>query len=98
MDKKIQRAFEIYKSLLLDVHIPTKTKDKNLHEDSQEAYEFAFRVVHDVLEARQDSGVDKAVSCEEAGQNAYELVEELKGIVLELVKSNKDVAIDNLLR
>lgn len=98
MHKKLSRAFEIYRVLLLDVHIPTKTTDKNLHEDSVGAYEFAFKVVHDVLEARQDTATDDPVPCDEAGPKAYELIEELKDIVGELIDENEDIGIDNLLR
>ena len=93
-----KRIFEIYKRLL-EIHILTKTTDKNwFHSDTATAYEWAFSLFHKVEELKQDLEIDEPVEVEEVSQEAYDLVEELKWIVQTMVKDNKDIAMDELLR
>jgi hypothetical protein len=40
---------------------------------------------------RQDLGMDETTDCEESGQEAYDLIEELKEIIYGEVEKNKDI-------
>lgn len=98
MDKQLQRVFAIYKRLL-EIHILTKTTDKNwFHKDTEDAYNNAFDVFHKIKELNQDIEVDTPDTVEAVAEQAYMLQEELSSIIKEFVKSNKDIAMDELLR
>jgi hypothetical protein len=98
MDKQLQRVFAIYKRLV-EIHILTKTTDKNgFHKDTEDAYENAFDVFHKIKELNQDIEVDTPEEVSKVASEAYELQEEVSGIVKELVKTNSDIAMDELLR
>ena len=95
---KLARVFAIYKRFL-EIHILTKTTDKNwFHHDTEDAYENAFDVFHKVKELRQDLEMDTPDLVTEVATEAYDLQEELETIVRDMVKENKDIAMDELLR
>ncbi len=94
----MNRIFQIYKRLL-EIHILTKTTDKNwFHKDLETAYENAFDVFHKVDELKQDLEIEKSSTVESVATEAYELQEELKKLIQVMVKSNEDIAMDELLR
>jgi hypothetical protein len=94
----LKKVFEIYKRLL-SIHILTKTTDENgFHKDTEDAYEKSFDIFHSISELRQDLEMDTPEEVESVAQEAYDLVEELKGLLEKEVKSNKDIAMDELLR
>lgn len=98
MDKTLVRVFAIYKRLL-EIHILTKTTDKNgFHSDTQSAYENAFDVFHKIKETRQDLEIDSPELVVSVADEAYTLQEEIEDIVRSMVKENKDIAMDELLR
>lgn len=94
----MNRIFQIYKRLL-EIHILTKTTDDNgFHQDTAEAYAKAFDVFHTISELRQDLEIDTPELVSSVADEAYELVEELKGLTTDMVNKNKDIAMDELLR
>jgi translation initiation factor 2 alpha subunit (eIF-2alpha) len=61
----MQKVFDIFKELLAEIHIPTKTTDTQFHKDSEEAYELAFDIFHLVSEMNQDIEKDPSVDEDE---------------------------------
>jgi hypothetical protein len=97
-DPSIEKIFNIFKELFV-LHVLTKTTDTVFHEIvSKKNYEKAFEIVHSIYEARQNIGLDSSIDCEEAGERSYNCIVELKSIIEEMVKSNKDIGLDNMLR
>ena len=92
MDKK-----QIFDRLLA-IHIESKTTGSQYHKDTEKAYEFAFDAFHTTEEMKQDLGLSQASDCEDTGQEAYDLIENLKAIIEKDVKQNKDIGYDNRLR
>ena len=95
MDKN--RLIVIYIRLLC-IHIQSLTTGSQFHKDTERAYETLFDTAHPILEMLQALGAMPTTDCEEDWQEAYDLIEEAKTIVEWLVKSNKDIWYDNLLR
>lgn len=89
--------FSAFKNLL-DIHIAVKTSYPLLHEHTEKAYELAFDCFHQISEKRQDLQLDKSMDDEEAVQNAYKDMEELKKVLYDMVKEKNSVGMDNLLR
>jgi len=98
MDKQLARVFAIYKRFL-EIHILTKTTDKNwFHKDTESAYDNAFDVFHKISEIRQDLEMDTPDMVSEVATEAYTLQEELEDLLRKMAESNKDIALDNLIR
>lgn len=93
-DKKLK---EIFDSLLL-THIGTKTTASRFHEKSAEWYEFALEVRHSIGEKLQDIEVMDPISCDDASDQAYKDLEDLKNTLISMCKENKDIGMDNLIR
>ena len=91
------RLLVIYIKLLC-IHIKSLTTWTQFHKDTERAYEELFDVFHPIQEMMQALWQEPTSDCEENGQEAYDLIEEAKGIVEWLVKGNKDIGYDNLLR
>ena len=83
---------------MLDLHIKTKTTDTVFHKESLFFYETLFDVFHDAKEAMQDSKQESGIDGKEARAKSYKLLEEAKSILESMVNSNKDIAVDNVLR
>lgn len=84
---------------LLEIHIKTKTTDKNgFHSDTKAAYEKAFDVMHDIAELKQDQLMEAPYKVEDVAQEAYDLLEEIKEYIYEKIGQNTDYAMDELLR
>lgn len=95
---KLSRVFAIYKRFL-EIHILTKTTDKNwFHKDTESAYDNAFDVFHKISEIRQDLEMDNPELVVSVATEAYDLQEELETILRDMAKINKDIALDNLIR
>lgn len=94
----MDELFEIFKKLLVDIHIPTKTENTQFHKDSEGAYELAFDCFHLIKEMNQDIEEDEEVEVKEVGAEAYSLVERIKEILAEEISNNDDIGKDNLLR
>ena len=93
----MDRLLQIH-NRLLQIHIESKTTGTQFHKDTEKAYELAFDVFHLLSEMRQNLWLDENTDCEESGQEAYDLLEEMKSFVYDLAASNKDVGYDNLIR
>ena len=87
--------FEIYKRLL-EIHIASKTACKNFHADTETAYDLAFDCFHLTEEMKQNLGEAKPLTPEDAEQEAYDLMEELKTLLKE--EMDGDTGMDNLAR
>lgn len=92
-----KELFSLYEEMF-DLHVWTKTNDTVFHKASESFYEDLFDVVHGVDEAMQDSKQAPTTDPKMARKRAYEIIEKAKGIVEGLVNSNKDMAVDNVLR
>lgn len=98
MDKQLATIRKINKRLT-DIHILTKTTDKNwFHKDTESAYEFAFETYHDIKEMLQNIEAEPPEKVINVADEAYMLLEELQDTINEMVKENKNIALDNLLR
>jgi len=97
MDKRIARLFEI-NTRMTQIHIGVKTVDNLFHKATEAFYLKTFDVVHQIAEKRQDVKADKPMDCEIAEQEAYDLLEETKDILKELIDENTTIWEDNLLR
>ena len=98
MEKLLNRVFDIYKRMVI-IHILTKTTDKNwFHKDTESAYDNAFDVFHKISEIRQDLEMDTPDMVSEVATEAYTLQEELEDLLRKMAESNKDIALDNLIR
>lgn len=93
----MDKLFQIYKRLL-EIHIQSFTTWTQFHKDTEEAYNLAFDVFHLNSEMKQALWQEPTTDCEENGQEAYNLIEEMKAINESLVKANKDIWFDNNLR
>lgn len=93
----MDKLSELYDEML-NLHIGTKTNDTVFHTASEGFYETLFDVMHQSKEAMQDSKQAKPVDAKMARKRAYEIIEEAKSIVEGMVNSNKDMAVDNVLR
>jgi len=91
------KVFDLYKEML-ELHIGTKTNDIVFHQASKWFYETLFSAFHDAKEVLQDSKQESPVNAEDARKKSYKLLEEAKGILTSMVESNKDIAVDNVLR
>lgn len=92
-----KELFSLYEELY-NLHVGTKTNDTVYHSASASLYEDLFNVVHSVDEAMQDSKQESPVDPKMARKRTYEIIEKAKSIVEGLVNSNKDMAVDNVLR
>ena len=95
MDKN--RLLQIYIRLLI-IHIQSFTTWTQFHKDTERAYEELFDIFHPIQEMLQAMGQEPTTDWCEDWQEAYDLIEEAKTIVEWLVKWNKDIWYDNLLR
>lgn len=93
----MERLFGIFEQLLL-LHIGTKTNDPLFHEKSAAFYQIVFDIFHEVSEKNQDIWEDKPVDCEEARQETYDLLEEAKELLEEMIEEDNSYGKDNLLR
>lgn len=93
----MDKLFKLYKSML-DIHIQTKTIDKVFHEATADFYELLFSLFHEISEKRQDIEMDKPANCEEAKNEAYDLLEKAKIELEELINEENTFWMDNLLR
>lgn len=95
----MEELFKIYKRLLA-IHIATKCapEAEPFHRKTEDAYNTLFSVFHTISEMRQDIEEDEPELVSDVAIEAYDLVEQAKGIVEKMVKSNKDLGMDNLLR
>ena len=83
---------------MLDLHIGTKAVDVVFHKESEAFYDMLFDIFHQVSEKNQDLEIDEPTDCESAKLEAYSLLEEAKSELEGMIKSNKDMGMDNLLR
>ena len=93
----MERLFQIYKRLL-EIHIQSFTTWTQFHKDTEEAYNTLFDVFHAISEMQQALWQEPTTDCCDNGQESYDLIEEAKSINEKLVKSNKEIWFDNLLR
>lgn len=91
------KIFPIFESLLVN-HIATKTSYPLLHQYTKGAYELAFECFHQIGERMQDNELKDAIDDEEAVQQAYKDMEDLKKALYDLIKEKNSVGMDNLLR
>ena len=91
------RLLKIYIRMLV-IHIQSLCTWTQYHKDTERAYETLFDTAHPILEMLQALWQEPTTDCEDSWQEAYDLIEEAKGIVEELVRWNKDLGYDNLLR
>lgn len=83
---------------LTELHILTKTTDHLFHTASEKWYEDSFDVFHTIAEKRQDIGEDKSMDCHTAAKEALPILEKVRDTLDKMIKENKDVGMDNLLR
>lgn len=93
----MEQIFEIYKQIL-SAHIKTKTVCPLFHEKSADFYELLFDIFHEISEKRQDIEVDMPWDEKALIQQTYDNLEETKSIIEEMINSNKNIGMDNLLR
>ncbi len=96
--ERLDKAFDIFVRALDNAHIPSITVDGPYHSDTEELYQLAFDFYHMMKEARQNLGLDEAVEVCDVAQETYDMAEEMKEIIDEEIKSNKDTGYDNILR
>lgn len=92
-----KELFSLYEEMF-DLHVWTKTNDAVFHKSSEAFYEALFNAAHWVDEAMQDSKQASPINPSEARKKSYVIMEKAKKIVEDLVNSNKDIAVDNVLR
>ena len=83
---------------LLFIHIRSLTTWTQFHLDTEKAYERAFDVLHLTEEMLQALGQQPTTDSCEDWQEAYNLIEELRQIIKDDIKSNKDEWYDDELR
>lgn len=88
---------DIFDSLLA-THIATKSTASQFHEKSSEWYEFALEVRHSIGEKFQDIEQNDPIGCDDASDQAYNNLCDLKCTLETMAKENKDIWLDNLLR
>lgn len=97
MENKSKEIFALYEEMF-HLHVGTKTNDTVFHKASEAFYETLFDVAHQTDESMQDSKQASPIDPVMARKRAYEIIEEAKSIVEGMVNSNKDMAVDNVLR
>ena len=83
---------------LLDLHIKTKTVCPLFHEKSQDWYELAFDIFHEISEKRQDIEIDSPIDIDQAHQEGYDTIESIKNELDKMIKWSNSYGMDNLLR
>lgn len=91
------RLFQIYKSVL-SAHIGSKTVYPLFHQKSEWWYELLFEVVHTIAEKNQDLEIDNPVDEDTIAQEVYDLIEEAKDIINDMIDEKNSPWKDNLLR
>ncbi len=95
--ENLKKLFDIYRQLLL-IHIGTKTVDNTFHKFTEWLYELLFDIFHTISEKNQDIWDAEALDCEKAKKDAYELVEDAKALLSDMIEENNSYGMDNLLR
>ena len=90
--------FKDIQTRMTELHIGTKASDIVFHQASERWYETLFGVWHQLSEKRQDIEIDQPIDCDKAKQEAYHLLLDTLVMLEEMVKENKDIGLDNLLR
>ena len=79
-------------------HIRVKTVWSQIHEKSEEWYDFAFDVFHSILEKKQDLGLDDPADEDTIANDLYSNIETIVSTLEKMVKEKNSVGMDNLLR
>lgn len=95
---RLDNAFEIFVESLNELHIPSITVDGPYHKDTEDLYELAFDFYHMLKEARQNAWEDEAIDICENWIRSFELAQEIEKIILDEIKENKNIGIDDELR
>lgn len=95
--KPYEKIGECFDSLLVN-HIATKTSYPLLHEHTKKAYELAFDCFHKIGERMMDLDLKDPLDDDEAVEQAYKDMEDLKQALYDMIKEKNSVGMDNLLR
>lgn len=94
----MDQIFKLFK-VILDAHIKTKTVNSQFHEKSQEFYEVAFNIYHELFEKMMDTeAIEPPSDPAKTMNDAYFALESIKEILNTMVKKKNTVGMDNLLR
>jgi len=94
---KLARLNQIFNSVLQN-HIATKATYSQFHEKTQQTYETLFDVIHEIGEKRVDLWLDTIKDEDTIVQDTYDLVDEAKSIIYDMVKEKNSIGMDNILR
>lgn len=97
MQCNCEELFDLYKEMFF-LHVNTKTNDIVFHKASEGFYETLFSVAHGVAEAMQDTKMSSPTDNKKARSQSYNILEKAKKMLETMVESNKDIAMDNVLR
>ena len=80
------------------MHIATKGTDEQYYNASESMYVSLFEAYHRSLEAMVDAGIKDGIDWKTARKWTYSAIDQAKLELEKLVETNKDIAVDNVLR